>query len=141
MKPKISVVTLGINSLEKSLKFYRDGLGWQTKGIMATQYQEDDKDAAGAVVMFRLNDDLILALYPRKELAKDANRPLDPKSATEFSLGHLVESRSEVDELIDLAVVAGAIITEPPRERPWGIYSGYFQDPDGHPWEIIWNPE
>lgn len=141
MKPKISVITLGVSDLEESMKFYRDGLGWPTKGIMATEYEGDDKQAAGAIVMFRLEDDLILSLYPRKELAKDANRPLDEKSATEFSLGYLVESRSEVDKLIATAVAAGAIATEEPRERPWGIYSGYFQDPDGHLWEIIWNPE
>jgi catechol 2,3-dioxygenase-like lactoylglutathione lyase family enzyme len=140
MEPQIAVVTLGVDDLERALEFYRDGLGLPTKGIMGTEFRGDDENPAGAVAMFKLQGGLILALYPRSELAKDSRRPVGPASPTEFSIGHIVESREEVDALINAAEAAGATITERPHERPWGIYSGYFQDPDGHLWEIIWNP-
>jgi predicted lactoylglutathione lyase len=90
--------------------------------------------------MFELQHGLILALYPRSELAKDANQSVGVSSSTEFSLGHIVRSKQEVDVLIKRAKTAGAIVTDEPHDRPWGIYSGYFQDIDGHLWEIIWNP-
>jgi hypothetical protein len=91
--------------------------------------------------MFELDEGLILALYPRAELAKDAH--IDPPAAASgaFSIGHIVPEREDVDRLLASAVAAGATITEAPRERPWGIYSGYFRDPDRHLWEIIWNPD
>lgn len=139
MEPKIGVVTLGVDDLERSLMFYRDGLGLPTKGIVATEFEGDDEHPAGTIVMFRLQGELLLALYPRSELAKDARTPVGPRSSTEFSIGHLVGSREEVNALIDKAAAAGATVTEKPHDRPWGIYSGYFQDPDGHLWEIIWN--
>ena len=90
--------------------------------------------------MFELAGGLTLALYPRTELAKDANVPFGPPKAGEFSIGQLVSSRDEVDALLAQAEAAGATVTGPAHERPWGIYSGYFRDPDGHLWEIIWNP-
>ena len=90
--------------------------------------------------MFQLQGGLVLALYPRAELAKDANVPVGPPTAGEFSIGHVVGSRAEVDELLAQAEAAGATLTDRPHERPWGIYSGYFRDLDGHLWEIIWNP-
>ena len=92
--------------------------------------------------MFELQNGLILALYPRTELAKDAKQPVvgvGVSSPTEFSIGHFVESK-EVDSLLKQAKAAGAIVTEEPHDRPWGIYSGYFKDPDGHLWEVIWKP-
>jgi uncharacterized protein len=141
MEPQIAVVTLGVDNLERALEFYRDGLGLPARGIMGTEFKGDDENPAGAVVMFKLRGGLILALYPRSELAKDARRPVGPASPTEFSIGHIVGSREQVDALINAAEAAGAAITERPHERPWGIYSGYFQDPDGHLWEIIWNPD
>jgi uncharacterized protein len=82
----------------------------------------------------------VLALYPRSELAKDAGIPFGPPKTGELSIGHLVESRAEVDALLAQAERAGATLTGQPHDRPWGIYSGYFRDPDGHLWEIIWNP-
>jgi uncharacterized protein len=139
MEAHISVITLGIIDLEKSLAFYRDGLGLSTKGIVGTEFKGDETHPAGAVVMFELQSGLILALYPRSELAKDANRSMGVSSSTEFSLGHIVNSKQEVDTLMKRAKAAGAIVTDEPHERPWGIYSGYFQDIDGHLWEIIWN--
>ncbi len=106
---------------------------------MGDQYAGDDVTPAGAVVMFKLSGGLILALYPRTELAKDAHLPVGPPKTGEFSLGHLVSSRAEVDELLERAESAGATITEAAHDRPWGIYSGYFRDLDGHLWEVICN--
>ena len=91
--------------------------------------------------MFDLNDGLTLALYPRAELAKDANQPVGVSSPTEFSIGHVVQNKEEVDALLRRAESAGATVTEEPHDRPWGIYSGYFQDLDGHLWEVIWSPQ
>jgi catechol 2,3-dioxygenase-like lactoylglutathione lyase family enzyme len=140
MKPRVNVITLAVDDLERALAFYRDGLGLPSRGIIATQYQGTDTEPAGAVVFFELTGGLILALYPRKELAKDARVPVTAPSALEFSLGVLVESQQEVDDLLARAAAAGGTITDRPHGRPWGIYSGYFQDLDGHLWEIIWNP-
>jgi uncharacterized protein len=119
--------------------FYRDGLGLESPGITGTQFEGDDSNPAGAVVMFRLERGLILALYPRSELAKDADIPPGPAQSGEFSLGQLVPSRTDVDALLGRAKAAGATVSEP-HDRPWGIYSGYFRDPDGHLWEVIHDP-
>lgn len=134
MKARIKVITLGVNDLEQSLKFYRDGLGLATEGIIGTEFED------GAVVFFHMNDDLILALYPREALAKDANIQVGPVSPSEFSIGHIVGSREEVDKIMRQAEEARARVTDPARDRFWGGYSGYFQDIDGHLWEIAWNP-
>jgi uncharacterized protein len=139
VKPQINVITLAADDLEKSVAFYRDGLGLPTKGIMGTEFEGTATEAAGAVAFFELNDGLILAVYPRSELAKDSNTPFVPASSLEFSLGYLAESKDAVDRLVAQALAAGATVTAPPRDRPWGIYSGYFKDLDGHLWEIIWN--
>jgi catechol 2,3-dioxygenase-like lactoylglutathione lyase family enzyme len=141
MKPRINVITLAVEDLEKSVAFYRDGLGLPTKGIVGMEFQGNETEPAGALGFFELENGLIFALYPRSELAKDSKMPMSPSSSVEFSLGYLVESRSAVEEFLRKAEAAGATITDPPHERPWGIYSGYFQDIDGHLWEIIWNPQ
>ena len=135
MKPQIKIITPGVNDLEKSLAFYRDGLGLPTQGITGTEFED------GAVVFFNMNDDLILALYPKASLAKDAKVPVGQASPSDFSIGHIVKSKQEVDTLIRQAEKAGARITDPAHDRFWGGYSGYFQDLDGHLWEIAWNPE
>jgi uncharacterized protein len=140
MEPQISVITLAVNDLEKSLAFYRDGLGLPTNGIIATEFEGDETHPSGAVVMFELHNGLILALYPRTELAKDAKQPVGVSSPTEFSIGHIVQNKEEVDALLQRAEAAGASVTDEPHDRPWGIYSGYFRDLDGHLWEIIWSP-
>ena len=140
MEGHVDVITLAVDDLERSLSFYRDGLGLSSPGVIGTEFPGDETSAAGAVVMFELRGGLILALYPRAELAKDASIPPGPPQAGAFSIGHLVGSRDEVDEILFQAEAAGATITDRPHERPWGIYSGYFRDPDGHLWEIIWNP-
>ncbi len=134
MKPRIKVITLGVTDLQKSLTFYRDGMGLPTKGIIGTEFED------GAVVFFNMNDDLILALYPKTALAKDAKVSVGPSSPSTFSLGHIVKCKQEVDALMQQAEKAGAHITDPAHERFWGGYSGYFQDLDGHLWEIAWNP-
>lgn len=134
MKPRIKVITLGVADLERALAFYRDGLGLPTEGIIGTEFED------GAVVFFNMNDDLILALYPGPALAKDANVSLDSPSSSEISIGHIVGSKEKVDAIMQLAQKAGAKVTDAARDRFWGGYSGYFQDPDGHLWEIAWNP-
>ena len=135
MKPRIKVITLGVSDLERSLAFYRNGMGLPTEGVIGTEFED------GAVVFFNMNDDLVLALYPRAALAKDAKIPLTPPSPAEFAIGHNVKSKQDVDEVMTRAQRAGATITDAAHDRFWGGYSGYFQDPDGHLWEIAWNPQ
>lgn len=137
VEPRVDVVTLAVADLERALRFYRDGLGLETTGVTGTDYPGDETTAAGDVVMFNLRGGLILALYP--DLAKDANVSVPQPSTGAFSLGQLVSSRAEVDATLARAEAAGATLTDPPHDRPWGIYSGYFRDPDGHLWEVIWN--
>jgi catechol 2,3-dioxygenase-like lactoylglutathione lyase family enzyme len=139
MEARIHVITLAVADLERALAFYRDGLGLHTPGVVGSEHVGDDTTAAGAVAMFELDDGLILALYPRGELAKDAEIPRQEGQSGEFSLGQLVSSRAEVDALLTEAEAAGATVSRA-RDRPWGIYSGYFRDPDGHLWEVIHNP-
>jgi uncharacterized protein len=139
MEPRIHVITLAVADLERALAFYRDGLGLESPGVTATEFAGDDTHPAGAIALFRLDGGLILALYPRSELAKDAEIPPGPARSGEFSLGHVVASRADVDALLARAEGAGATATRP-HDRPWGIYSGYFRDPDGHLWEVIHNP-
>jgi uncharacterized protein len=134
MRSRIKVLTLAVSDLERALVFYRDGLGLPTEGIIGQEFED------GAVVFFNMNDDLILALYPRAGLVKDAKVPDTPPSPSEFSIGHIVSSKEAVDSIMQQALNAGAHITDPAHDRFWGGYSGYFQDPDGHLWEIAWNP-
>jgi uncharacterized protein len=133
MKRQIDVLTLGVADLERSLAFYR-ALGFDSPGVIGTEYP------GGAVVMFELEGGLILALYGRDDLAADADATFDAPGRGEFSIGHLVASKDEVDDVLATAESAGATLTEQPHDRPWGIYSGYFRDPDGHLWEVIWSP-
>jgi catechol 2,3-dioxygenase-like lactoylglutathione lyase family enzyme len=140
MDPRIHVITLGVSDLERALAFYRDGLGLESPGVVGTEFAGDDTTPAGAVAMFQLEGGLSLALYPRTELAKDANVPLEAPATGAFSIGHAVASKQEVDAVLSQAQAAGAMLTDQPYDRPWGIYSGYFREPDGHLWEVIWNP-
>ena len=139
MDARIDVITLAVRDLDRALAFYRDGLGLESRGVVATEFVGNDTTPAGAIAMFELRGGLILAIYPRTELAKDANVSLGPPKTGEFSISHLVGSKSEVDDLLAQAEKAGAVLTDQAHDRPWGIYSGYFRDPDGHLWEIIWN--
>ncbi len=140
MEARIDIITLAVADLERALDFYRDGLGLESRGVVATEFVGNDVEPAGAIAMFKLQAGLILSIYPRTELAKDAKVPLGPPKTGEFSIGHTVASKADVDALLAQAQAAGATLTDPPHDRPWGIYSGYFRDPDGHLWEILWNP-
>lgn len=141
MQPRIHVITLAVSDLDRALEFYRDGLGLDSPGVIGTEFAGDDTNPAGAAAMFQLQAGLILALYPRPELAKDANVPFGAPKTGEFSIGHAVATRADVDALLAQAKAAGATLTGQPHDRPWGIYSGYFRDLDGHLWEIVWNPQ
>jgi uncharacterized protein len=140
MRAKIDVITLAVADLERALAFYRNGLGLESSGVVGTEYTGGEVEPAGAVAMFELRGGLIMCLYPRTELAKDANVALGPPKTGEFSIGHAVSSSAEVDAVLARAEAAGATLTDRPHDRPWGIYSGYFRDPDGHLWEVLWNP-
>lgn len=134
MQPRITVLTLGVDNLERAVAFYRDGLGWPTAGIVGQEFEH------GAVAFFDLQSGLRLALWARADLAHDSGIPLAASSATECSLGHNVESMAAVDEVMATATRAGARIVTPAAATFWGGYAGYFQDPDGHLWEVVWNP-
>lgn len=134
MKASVSVITLGVESLERALRFYRDGLGLKTQGIVGTEF------AQGAVVFIDLQPGLRLALWPRASLATDSGRTLAADGAPPISLGHNVESRAAVDTVMAEAAAAGAVIVKPAADTYWGGYAGYFQDPDGYLWEAVWNP-
>ena len=138
MRPRIKVITLAVADLQRSLSFYRR-LGLESPGVVGTEFTGDDEHPAGDIAIFELSG-VLLCLYPESELAKDAALGQGPPSATAFSLGHAVATREEVDAVLAEAQAAGATITDVPHERPWGIYSGYFQDLDGHLWEVLWNP-
>lgn len=120
--------------MERSLKFYRDGLGLQTDGIVGQEFEH------GAVAFFELQAGLKLALWNRKDIAHDTSIKLSPISPTEFTIGHNVASKEEVDIVMEQAEKAGAKITVRAHDTFWGGYSGYFQDPDEHVWEVVWNP-
>ena len=135
MKPRISLITLAVADLERSLAFYRDGLGWATKGIVGTEFEH------GAVVFFELEGGLKLALWPRASLEHDSGIAHHAESPTEFTLGHNVRSREEVDALMVQAMEAGATIVKHAHDTFWGGYAGYFQDPDGHLWEVAFSSQ
>ncbi len=135
MKPRITVITLGVDDLERSLHFYRDGLGLPTEGIFGKEFEH------GAVAFFDLQAGLKLAIWPRKSLAHDSGLALGKPNPTELSIGHNVTSRAEVDAVMQQAKNAGAMIVKPAQDTFWGGYAGYFQDPDQHLWEVVWNPQ
>lgn len=135
MKPKITVLTLGVDDLERALQFYRDGLGLPTEGIVGREFEH------GAVAFFDLQAGLRLALWNRKDIAYDTGLDAAPRAATEFTIGHNVGSKEEVDRVLEQARQAGAVVTVPAHDTFWGGYAGYFQDPDGHLWEVVWNPQ
>jgi catechol 2,3-dioxygenase-like lactoylglutathione lyase family enzyme len=140
MEPRIHVITLAVDDLERALAFYRDGLGFDSHGVVGTEFRDDYTQAAGDIAIFNLEGGLILTVYPRSELAKDAGVPFGPPKSGEFSIGHAVGNRADVDIALTRAEAAGATVLGKPRDRPWRIYSGYFRDPDGHLWEIMHNP-
>src|SRR5207253_1962617 len=118
MKPRITVVTIGVDDLERSLRFYRDGLGLATEGIIGQEFEH------GAVAFFDLQAGLKLAIWPRKSLAHDSGLALGKPSATEVSLGHNVSSKTEVDAVMEQARAAGATIVKSAQDTFWGGYAG-----------------
>ncbi len=134
MKPRITLLTLGVDDLERSLRFYRDGLGLATEGIIGTQFEH------GAVAFFELQSGLRLALWPRASIAHDTGLALSRPSPTDLTIAHNVGSKAEVDAVMAEAKKAGAKIVKPAHDTFYGGYAGYFQDPDGHVWEVAWNP-
>lgn len=135
MKSRLTVITLGVDDLPRALRFYRDGLGLTTQGIVGEEFEH------GAVAFFDLQPGLRLALWPRASIAHDAEVPLGRSNPTEMTLGHNVSSRDDVDATLAQAHAAGAVIAKAAHETFWGGYAGYFQDPDGHLWEVVWNPQ
>lgn len=135
MRPRISVLTLGVEDLARSVRFYRDGLGFGTEGIVGTEFEH------GAVAFFDIEPGFRLALWPRRSIAHDAGVPLAAPSPTEFTIGHNVGSRDEVDHVMAEVEMAGATIVKQAHDTFWGGYAGYFADPDRHLWEVVWNPQ
>lgn len=135
MQPRITVLTLGVDDLERAVRFYRDGLGFATDGIIGTEFEH------GAVAFFDLQAGLKLALWPRHSIAHDTGLAPAAPAATEFTLGHNVASKAEVDAVLAQAERAGATLVKPAHDTFWGGYAGYFQDPDRHLWEVVWNPQ
>lgn len=134
MKAHVSVITLGVQNLERALRFYRDGLGLKTQGVVGTEF------AQGAVVFIDLQPGLRLALWPRASLATDSGCTLASAGTPPLSLGHNVERREAVDAVMAEAEAAGAQLVKAAADTFWGGYAGYFQDPDGYLWEVVWNP-
>jgi catechol 2,3-dioxygenase-like lactoylglutathione lyase family enzyme len=135
VKPRITLLTLGVDDLEASLRFYRDGLGLPTEGIVGREFEY------GAVAFFDLQGGLKLAIWPRSSIARDTGIPVRSASATDLTIGHNVNSKEEVDAVMEQAGRAGAKIVKAAHETFWGGYAGYFQDPDDHLWEVAWNPQ
>lgn len=135
MEPRIAILTLGVENLERSYKFYHDGLGFPSKGIVGKEFEH------GEVAFFDMKNGMTLALYARKDLAWDAELSDSPPSSVEFSIAYNAKDTAEVDSVMELAKHAGAKITKPAQKAFWGGYHGYFEDPDGHLWEILWSPQ
>ncbi len=134
MKPYISVITLAVNDLEQSLKFYCEGLGLHSEGILGQEYEY------GAVAFIELQSDIKLALWSQQSIQHDTGLELSAMCPTQMTLGHNVFSPLEVDQVMAQAARAGAQIIKPAQATFYGGYAGYFQDPNGHLWEVVWNP-
>ncbi|TQM31557.1 VOC family protein [Nocardia bhagyanarayanae] len=138
MKTTVHAITLGVDDLDRSLRFYREGLGLSSPGVIGTEYVGDENTPGGRVVMFSLGNGLILSVYAREDLAKDAGVAPERVGGSAVSLGYFVDSRDEVERVLERAREAGGSVVREPLERPWGIYAGYFADPDGHLWEVVY---
>jgi len=129
MEPRISLVTLGVADLARTRRFYEAGLGWRASAL-----SNDD-------VLFFQAGGTIIGFWGRRALAEDAGLPAAAGGGfSGIALAHNVRSRAEVDAVLAEAKGAGARVTRPARDTDWGGYSGYFTDPEGHLWEVAWNP-
>lgn len=134
MKPFISYITLGVDDLERSLVFYRDGFGWPTDGVMGTEIEH------GAVVFFKLECGITFALWPRCSIANEAGIARGCRDASGLMLAHNVASAAEVDTIMAHLQGFGATVQKGAQPLFWGGYGGLIADPDGHLWEIVYNP-
>lgn len=134
MQAHISVITLAVEDLQRALDFYRDGLGLATEGIIGQEFEQ------GAVVFFELQAGLKLALWSKQSLQQDTGLTGTASNAAQITLGHNVHSPLEVDQVLKQAQNAGAKILKPAQSTFYGGYAGYFQDLDGHIWEVVYNP-
>jgi hypothetical protein len=134
MRPRITLITLAVDDLERAVAFYRDGLGLATQGIVGTEFEN------GAVAFFPLDGGLKLALWPRKSLAADSGVAQPAGSSCGVAIAHNVASKTEVDAVMQQAERAGARTAKAAQDTFYGGYAGYFQDPDGHLWEVAFNP-
>jgi uncharacterized protein len=128
MKARVHIITLGVKDLKKSRKFYEKGMGF---GVSSA--------SKGDVVFFHTGG-AILALYPWGKLAEDATVPEKGSGFRGVALAHNVEEREYVAQVLEQAEAAGGKIVKKAQDAPWGGHSGYFADPDGHLWEVAWNP-
>ncbi|MFQ6026487.1 MAG: VOC family protein [Dehalococcoidia bacterium] len=128
MEPRISIITLGVSDLARSVQFYREGLGLP------------EREEGGDEIAFFETRGTWLALFPREALAEDAGVPPGNGGSPNFTLAHNVRTREEVDSLLAQAVSVGATLVKPAQDAFWGGYTGYFADPDGFLWEVAWNP-
>lgn len=134
LESRFTILTLGVDNLENSFKFYHEGMGLASKGIIGKEFEHGD------VAFFDLKNGMVLALYSKANLAWDSRLKKSKPSSTEFSIGYTTRNEAEVDSIMEQAKRAGAKIARPAQKTFWGGYSGYFQDPDGHLWEIAYNP-
>ena len=135
MQARLTVLTLGVDNLKRSVAFYRDGLGFATQGIIGTEFDN------GAVAFFDLQGGVKLALWPRKSIAADTGLPMQAGGPLELTIGHNVLSKDEVDVVMEQAKNAGARIVKAAADTFYGGYAAYFMDLDGHLWEVVFNPE
>ena len=135
MEPRVTLITLGVADLDRAVAFYRDGLGWPTQGIVGREFEN------GAVAFFDLQGGLRIALWPRASLAADAGLAVGTPGTTDFCLAHNVRTHEEVDSVMAEAARAGATVVKPAQATFWGGHAGYFRDPDGHLWEVAFNPQ
>jgi len=131
-------ITLAVADVARSAEFYCALLGIDGSGVIGTEYPATETEAGGTTAMFTLDDGLIVSVYGRDDMAKDSGVPL--ATAPSSTIGHFVDSQADAEAFLERARTAGATMLAAPYTRPWGMWSGFFQDPDGHLWEVVANP-
>lgn len=134
----MNAITLAVADVARSAEFYRALLGIDGSGVIGTEYPSTETQAGGTTAMFTLDDGLIVSVYGRDDMAKDSGVEL--ATAPSSAIGHFCTSQADAEAFLDRARIAGATMLAAPFTRPWGMWSGFFQDPDGHLWEVVANP-